>query len=79
MKLHELLIVEPSLNIEGVVCRSTTYGVSAESSNEIDAINFVKGAMLCALGELWRKIPDEITIVFEIDRSALMKNELQSK
>lgn len=72
LKQHETLILTPSEDYPGQVeCRSTTYGITAYSHSEKRAIAFVKGATLCAIGELWQELPDEFTIVFKIDRSAL--------
>lgn len=53
------------------VCTSKDHQVSAESHNAEDAINFVKGATLCAIGGLWKEIPDELTVRFEVNRSVV--------
>lgn len=78
MRPRELLVLKPSHEYPGQIeCRSAMLGIIGVHTNEKEAVNFVKGATLCALGELWKEIPDEVVISFEIDRSALEGTPVQ--
>jgi len=68
MTNEEYLTVTRSEDIDGFVCRSDGWGISAESANEEDAVNFVKGALLCALGTRMQVIPNDVTIRFHVQR-----------
>lgn len=72
-----LVIKHSEDDLEAFVCTSLDHQVSAESRRMEEAINFVKGASLSALGELWKEIPNDVHIKFEIDQSAVESNEAE--
>lgn len=49
----------------GWVC-SSWRGIQAESTNKEDAIQFVKGSIVCGLGQFLKDIPDELVVVFKV-------------
>jgi hypothetical protein len=63
---------EPQWSNDRYACHDDCFCLSAHSSDELQTINFVKGAVLHALGE-WEHPPDEIK--FNIIKSTLIPRD----
>jgi len=79
VNVQHLVIEHSTDDPEAFVCRSEDLQISSESRDIESAINFVKGASICALGDLWKEIPNEVHIKFEIDQSRVMSGETEIK
>lgn len=75
VNVQHIIIEHSPDDPEAFVCRSADLQISSESRDIESAINFVKGASLCALGELWKKVPDDVHIKFEINYRAVEMTE----
>lgn len=70
--MKQLLTLTRSAELtNGFECRSETFGVTASSIVAEEAVNFVKGSVLAAIG-MRQHIPNELTVTFSIDRTALV-------